>query len=226
MQPHVKPPVLISRIMTFVFAATLVMTVVLGYTLYNMFPLNRPQIFILQTVQQKNQTIKLDELPPVDENYRTYLRAFIREYVKARNEIVSDTDAMRAKWGTGDGALVRAWSSDDVFADFQQTDMWNAMMNDVPDFEFECPVEFSSAGAIVPRGNDTYAVNFSYFCRNNNGQIAHKDYTIVLTLDTDNNQIRWSQRLDNPLGVRVTGYTVESGPGDPLDTGYLSTGNE
>jgi len=42
-------------------------------------------------------------------------------------------------------------------------------------------------------------------------------------MDNDT-KLKWSERLDNPLGVRVSEYRIESGNGDPLDTGYLDDG--
>ena len=51
-----------------------------------------------------------------------------------------------------------------------------------------------------------------------------KEYKIRIKLDmADDATIKWSDRLNNPLGVRVSEYVVESGNGDPLDTGYLAT---
>lgn len=49
MQDRVEPPILLSRLMVFVFAAMLVVLLVMVATLYNMFPLNRPQVFFLMT---------------------------------------------------------------------------------------------------------------------------------------------------------------------------------
>ena len=49
MADRIEPPILLSRLMTFVFAAALVVVVVLVVTLAKMFPLNRPQIFFLTT---------------------------------------------------------------------------------------------------------------------------------------------------------------------------------
>jgi len=207
--------------LTFVFAAALVVVVVLFITLYKMFPLTRPQVFFLMTQPRNDLEIRLAELPPTDENLDIYKRSFIREYIKARNEIVPNAKRMRQKWNNDDTGIVRAWSTGDVYNEFTQTGMWMALMNDVPDFEFTCPVEFQP-GAIAPRGNDTYAVSFSYFCANSDGQIDKKDYTIVIRLELeDNAKIKWSDRLDNPLGIRVAEYKIESGNGDPLDTGYL-----
>ncbi len=222
MPDRIEPPTLLSRIMTFVFAAALVVVVVLIITLYKMFPLNRPQVFFLMTQPRSDLEIRLAELPPTDENLDIYKRAFIREYIKARNEIVPNTKTMCQKWNNDENGIVRTWSTSDVYNAFTQTNLWTALMNDVPDFEFTCPVEFQP-GAIAPRSNDTYAVSFSYFCANSDGQIDKKDYTIVLRLELDGDAtIKWSDRLNNPLGIRVAEYRIESGNGDPLDTGYLN----
>lgn len=226
MQDRIEPPILLSRVMTFVFAGALVVLVVLIITLYKMFPLNRPQVFFLMTSPRSDLEITLTELPPTDENFEIYKRSFIREYVKARNEIVPNAKVMRRKWGNDNNGVIRAWSTPDVYNAFMNTNMWTALMNDVPDFEFTCPVEFQP-GAVAPRTDDTYAVSFSYFCANSDGQIDKKDYTIVIRLELDNNaDIKWSDRLSNPLGIRVAEYTIESGNGDPLDTGYLADTGE
>jgi type IV secretory pathway component VirB8 len=223
-QSRIEPPILISRLLTLVFAATVVALVAMVFTLTKLFPLNRPQVFFLWTQPHETIEVKLAEMPPVDENLDRYKRAFIREYIKARNEIVPNIADMRKKWTNDGNALVRAWSSDEVFNKFAQTGLWTALMNEIPDFEFACPVEFET-GAIVPRsGDNTYAVNFRYFCVNNNGQIAPKDYTIILKLDMgEGATMKWTDRLNNPLGIRVSEYTVESVDGnandktDPLD---------
>lgn len=217
-QNRIEPPILISRLLTLVFAATAVVLVVMLITLSNLFPLNRPQIFFLWTQPHETIEVKLVEMPPVDENFDRYKKAFIREYIKARNEITPNIADVRKKWSNDENAIVRTWSTDKVYNEFAQTGLWNALMSEIPDFEFACPVEFAT-GAIVPRsGNDTYAVNFRYFCINNDGQIAPKDYTIVLKLELgEGKKMKWADRLNNPLGIRVSEYTVESVNGDTND---------
>ena len=61
-----------------------------------------------------------------------------------------------------------------------------------------------------------------YFCTDNNtGQTIPKDYTIKIVLDADaNKQIKWVDRIENPLGLRVKEYTIVEGDGDPLSTGF------
>lgn len=218
MQNRIEPPILMSRLLTLVFAATMVVVVTMVITLAKLFPLNRPQVFFLWTQPHETIEVKLAELPPVDENLDRYKKAFIREYIKARNEITPSIADVRKKWSNDENALVRAWSNDNVYNEFTQTALWNALMSEIPDFEFACPVEFTT-GAIVPRsGDDTYAVNFRYFCVNNDGQIAPKDYTIVLRLDMgEGKKMKWADRLNNPLGIRVAEYTVESVDGNTND---------
>lgn len=219
MQDRIEPPILLSRLLTFVFATALVVLGALGLTLYKMFPLNRPQVFFLATQNRDNLEIYLTELPPSDENLTNYKKAFIREYIKARNEIVPNAKVMHKKWANTDDSAIRMWSDDAVFGEFVNTTMWNAQMNDVPDFEFSCSVEFPEAApAIQPFSGDTYIVNFRYFCADSNGQTDKKDYKIKIGLQMrDGAPLKWSQRLENPLGIRVVQYDIESGNGDPLN---------
>ena len=220
MPDAMEPPVLMSRLLTFVFAAALVVVIVLIVTLAKMYPLNRTQIFFLTTQPRADLEIRLSPFSPDAENIEVYKHAFIKEYIKARNEIIPNAGVMRNRWGVEDGD-VYMWSTPEVYEKFTQTRMWQAYMNDIPDFEFRCPVEFTG---IYPRSENTYAVNFRYFCTNNDGQgggenstiVLKKDYTIVLTLQLEDT-IKWTDRLQNPLGIRVSGYKIESGDGDPLD---------
>ncbi len=224
MQDRIEPPILLSRLVVFLFAGAVVVLAALGFTLYKMFPLNRPQVYFLMTQPRENLEITLTELPPTDENMKWFMRAFIREYIKARNEITPDSRAMLRKWNNDENGVVHTWSTPDVYAAFTQTNMWTALMNNTPDFEFSCSVEFEN-GAITPRTADTFAVSFKYFCEDSGGQTDKKDYTIIVKLQMDDNAtLKWSDRLDNPLGLRVSEYKIESGNGDPLNTGYLASG--
>lgn len=219
MQDRIEPPILISRLLTFVFAAALVVLAVLTITLMRMFPLNRPEVFFLTTRNPSNLEVYVNELPPNDENMDIYKRSFIREYIKARNEVIPNAKVMERKWNASDG-WVHKWSGGDVFADFTQTALWSEIMNDTPDFDFSCAVEFKDrAVKRYTADGDTYTVDFAWFCTDSYGQTDKKDYTIKIKLVTDDTQkLKWADRLDNPLGIRVTEYTIESGDSDPLNT--------
>ena len=69
------------------------------------------------------------------------------------------------------------------------------------------------------------AVSFRYFCENNNRQTVKKDYTILIKIEIEN-KLKWSERLQNPLGMKVVEYSIETGGNDPLDfnLGYNLSG--
>lgn len=220
MQNRVEPPVLISKVLVFVLATALVVLGTLGVTVYKMFPLNRPQIFFLTTNIADNQEIKLVEMQPSSENLDRYKKAFVQEYIRHRNEIVADASIMHEKWNGADG-IVRTMSTDDVYSDFIKTSLFNEMMsNIVPNIPVQCSIGFQ--GAPMELNQNEYNVKFRYFCKDNAGLIGQKDYTIQMKLIIqDGTQIRWADRIENPLGIKVGEYKIMSGNGDPLDTGFL-----
>lgn len=219
MQNRVEPPVLLSRIIMFVLATALVVLAALGMTIYNMFPLNRPQVFFLTTTVRDNQDVRLVQMQPKSENLDRYTKAFVREYIRHRNEVFENPNAMHQKWNSTDGA-VRIMSTDEAYANFADTALFTAIMSEAPNFN--CLVDFHGAPMYLA-SEDAYQVKFRYFCSDSTGQTAPKDYTIKLKLEAeDNTQIKWADRVDNPLGLRVSGYEVVSGNGDPLDTGFLN----
>lgn len=227
MKNHVEPPVLLSKVLTFVLATALVVLAVLGFTIYKMFPLNRPQIFFLTTTITDNQDVKLVEMQPSSENLDRYKKAFVQEYIRHRNEVILDASEMHNKWNGANG-IVRTMSTDDVYSNFVQTTLFNDIMSDnISVIPVQCTVVFQGAPMFLQttdRHNDTYQVKFRYFCADNAGLGTQKDYTIRIKLmSQDGAQIKWADRIENPLGLKVTEYTVLSGNDDPLNTGFLAT---
>jgi type IV secretory pathway component VirB8 len=209
-----EPPVLLSRLMTFVFAGALVVVLILILTITRIAPLEKVQIFFLTTQPHDNLEISLQTYSPNDAGIEIYKENFIKEYVKARNEIIPNAGVMQRKWRADYNSQVYAWSAPDIYAQFAETRMVVAMMSDIPGFELRCPVDFR--GGIAPRGDNKYAVSFTYSCTDSSGQAISKDYTIVVKLEMQK-KIKWEERLRNPLGVKVVEYSVEAGGNDPLD---------
>ena len=100
MSKRVEPPILLSRLLVFVCATAIVVLVGMLITLAKMFPLNRPQIFFLSTALPSERTVKLIEMSTAgaDENVELYKHAFIREYVRHRNEVFTNAEAMQNTW--------------------------------------------------------------------------------------------------------------------------------
>ena len=226
MQNRVEPPILLSRLLTLVFAATLVVLAALMVTLYNLFPLDRPEVFFLRSTNQNGAEITLTQvMPENDDDFAMYKRMFIREYIKARNEITPSVRIMEKNWGMQNGT-VKTMSTEDVFANFVNTAMYQEFLLNNAVFDFSCSVEFSP-GSVNGYTSDgaTYTVDFKWFCTNSYRQTDRKDYRIKITLVTEAAQsMKWTDRMENPLGLRVAEYSVESGDGDPLDA--FVVGNE
>ena len=226
MQNRIEPPILLSRLLTLVFAAALVVLAVMAVTLYRMFPLDRPEVFFLRTENPTNTEITLTQVLPDAGDLDDYRREFIAEYVKMRNEIEPNIHTMKTKWDK-----VRTMSSADIDAGFANTAMYQEYLintaNKTGDgFNFSCSVEFPR-GSVRPYKNDdaTYTVDFKWFCTNSYGQTDRKDYRIKIKLVTDDTQnMKWVDHMENPLGLRVSEYSVESGDDDPLDAFVI--GNE
>ena len=220
MQERIEPPILLSRLMTFVMATSLVVLVVLVITLDKMFPLNRPQVFVLQTQNLDDKELSLTSIPDDLENYK---KEFIKDYVRERNEIVPDLAIMRARWANNNRGVIKTRSTDAVFGDFVTTDMVQIIYQNLGEaFDIECNVEFPASHSVVLEANrkDTYAVQFKYVCRY--GDLYNQQYTQYFTVhvtlqSTEGNSIKWAERMENPLGLRVSGYVVGDGKNDPLN---------
>ena len=221
-QNRVEPPILLSRLMTFVLATALVVLAILCITVYNMFPLNRPQVFFLTTTIRDNQDIQLAQMLPKDTNTDQYEKAFIREYIRHRNEIFANAGVMHKKWNA-ENSVVHTMSTPDVYKNFTDTKIYQQIMNsNVPKIDATCNVNFHGAPMYMPataKEEASYRVYFRYFCTDDLGQTTSQDYVIRLRIKYDEGtKIKWSNRIDNPLGIKVVEYTVLSGNDDPLDT--------
>ena len=230
MQNRIEPPILLSRLLTLVFAATVVVVVVLAITLYKMFPLDRPEVFFLRTANPTNTEITMTQVMPDGADLESYKRAFIAEYVKLRNEIKPSTSAMLKNWDMQNGAI-KTMSGDDVFVNFYNTAMYQEFLLNIENaggqnLGFSCSVEFPHGGVTPYRDDgETYMATFYWFCTNSYGQTDRKDYKIKIKVTTDNSQkMKWVDRMENPLGLRITEYSVESGDGDPLDAYVIRRG--
>jgi len=102
----VEPPILIARLLTFVFAAALGVVITMIITVSEIMPLNKTQVFFLTTTPKENTEISLQAYYPNDINIEIFKKNFIKEYIKTRNEITANATVMHKKWnGTGPVAL-------------------------------------------------------------------------------------------------------------------------
>ncbi|MCR4917606.1 MAG: type IV secretion system protein [Alphaproteobacteria bacterium] len=217
MQPRIEPPVLLSRLLVFVFAGTVVVLFAMFLTMEKMFPLNRPQVFFL-TSKTSYATVQITEMPPTDNNLEAYKKAFVMEYVRARNEVSKNLTETRKKWGNN-GGVVSSWSTQDVYEAFRKTGLYNIITAEYSNGGFECFVDFDEN--ILQIQPNLYQVKIRYRCEYNSGHVQEKNYTLNVKISENYGQdMEWIERMSNPLGIRVSEYVVNTGDGDPLDTIY------
>ena len=225
----VEPPVLLSRILTFVLATSVIVLGTLVFTLFKMIPLERPEVFFLSTPTRSTNVV-IEPLIPDSSNEKAfdfYQRSFIREYVIARNTLSNNPSTTRANWSR----VVIPWSSKEVASAFTQTRIYK-------DFTFgermpnaSCSVNFSSSNNDNPIARISsnarsaiYNVKFTWICENSGGQMPQKFYTIQIKVQSDlvdkvSETLTNIEKLrDNPLGIQVVGYRVLDNINDPLDS--------
>lgn len=225
-----KPPVLMSRILTFVLAASIVVLAALVFVLAKMIPLERPEVFfLLAPTRVNNLTIEPLDTDNINNKVAisNYEKGFIRQYVIARNELYTNTLATKSNWTK----IVKPWSDKKVFSAFTKTILYKDYnFNDVPP-SVSCSVNFSNAKgeeAVLRTNNGEYVVSFTWICKNIGGQTTQKNYKIQIRIKSDLDEkssrtLDFLEKLrDNPLGIQVVQYDVLDGRGDPLDSDTAS----
>ena len=229
----VEPPVLISKILTFVLATSVVVLGALVFTLIKMIPLERPEVFFLWT-PTRAMNVTIVPMNPDTTNKTTmnqYKEGFIREYIIARNTLQSGTGVAitRNNWNS----VIKPWSGNKVFSDFANTRLYKTIMFNRTPLNVSCSVDFfntNKESAVVDMRDGWYQVNFAWICKNENigGQITKKNYKIQIRIQSELEK-KISGVVDdleklrkNPLGIRVVDYVIKSGNGDPLDSDIKS----
>lgn len=229
MSKVVEPPVLVSRTLTFVLAASIAVLAVLVFTLYQMAPLTRPEVFFLQN-QSRNVNYVLDQQNPKNKDFQSeYIKGFIRTYVIARNSLESPKSVTIERWNR----IVKPWSSPSVSAQFRSTDTYNEVTENRM-YNMVCSVNFNDGNIVQVKKSQRYIVNFERTCfdQNSGRQIGPKSYKISIEIESylDNNSdnpLNYLKDLrNNPLGIQVTEYKVlDAKETDPLsDTDFYKEG--
>ena len=226
MQKVVEPQVLLSRILTFVLATSVVVLGAMVFTLMKMRPLERPEVFFLYT-PTRSVNVVIDPLVPNADNQNSvyaYQRGFIREYVIARNTLSNNPAITRKNWSR----IVQSWSSKDIYSKFTKTRLYNDFTLGEQRPTVSCSVNFNNNDPVLRMSKDTYHVNFTWICENIGGQTTQKNYTIQIKIQSDLDEktsvtLGYLEKLrDNPLGIQVVQYNVIDGRGDPLDSDITS----
>lgn len=219
----IEPPILMSRILMFVLAASIVVLGALGWVLIKMIPLERPEVFFLVNAT-RSVNVVIKPLDPDADNknaLKNYEQGFIREYIIARNTLDTNANITKNNWKN----IVKEWSGDNVYKNFTNTKAYKNYMFSMQPPMVSCSVNFSNpdnSEPILKTGNGDYTVNFIWICKNIGGQTSEKNYKIRIKIQSDldkdvSGTLENLEKLkSNPLGIQVTGYKVQDG--DPLNS--------
>ena len=206
----IEPPVLLSRTLTFILAASVAVLVVLLFTLYKMPPLTRPEVFFLR-YQSRNINYVLGQPNPRNTHFKKeYIDGFIRAYIIARNSLELPKTITIENWNR----IVKPWSSKSVYKTFTETDEYKDVMAGWTQ-GITCSVRFNNTEIIEPVAK-YYPVAFEKICYDENSgrQISKKSYKIKIVLESylkeeANNVLDYLEKLrDNPLGLEITEYKI------------------
>ncbi len=214
----IEPPVLLSRALTFVLAASVVMLGVLVVTLVQMAPLTRPEVFFVRQQKRVVNYVLDQENPQNPQNYIDYIKGFIRTYVIARNTLEKPASVTQANWKK----IVLPWSSSNTYSKFQATDTYQDVMHNRL-YNVICWVDIKDVNPVTKNLDETtipmeYVVSFTRYCKNSGGQQEQKSYTINIAIQSyldkqsgnvlkNLNELQTDLRK-NPLGIQVTKYSV------------------
>ena len=226
----IQPPVLMSRILMFMLATSVVVLGVLVFALIKLMPLERPEVFFLLNRTGSVNAV-IEPLVPDSTNKQAiedYEQGFVREYIITRNTLLQNAALTQRNWVS----VIKPWSSNRVYTALTRTALYSEYTSGDQPPALSCSVNFSDTNreqAVVKTGRnakyDEYVVTFAWVCKNIGGQTTQKNYKIrlriqsVLDKNVSNTLENLNKLRDNPLGTKVVEYTILSGNGDPLDSG-------
>lgn len=227
MSKTIEPPVLMSRILTFTLATSIVVLAALAFTLFKMFPIERPQVFFLLTPTRSTNLV-IEPMNPDSANKQAILefkKGFIKEYVTARNQLYINPMVTRENWVN----VVKQWSTPAVYNNFMRTKLYKSyIFNETPPM-MTCDVNFDPVDdeSIRYTSGDNFIVRFAWICKNENigGQTLQKSYKIRIRIESElvggATELDLERLRNNPLGIQVSEYTImddSESKGDPLNS--------
>lgn len=195
-----------ARAFAIVSAVALCVNLVLLLAIVHMMPLKRVEPFLLTFQNKDEQVVKIRPLAKDMSAEDIISEAMIRQYVLLRNTMISDVDEMSFRWGP-DGPL-RWMSSAQVYNQFAKTVKdWLSRIK-LEGLTREVRIE-----SVVRNQNIwlVYIVTRDMLPEAEEPAISR--WRIRLSIKyfaKDQREVKYIDRLKNPLGFAVDGYAIES----------------
>ena len=195
-----------ARAFAIVSAVALCVNLVLLVAIMHLMPLQRVEPFLLTFQNREEQVVKIRPLSKDLAAEDIISEAMIRQYVLLRNTMISDVDEMAFRWGS-DGPL-RWRSSNQVYNQFSKTVKdWLSRIK-LEGLTREVRIES------VVRNQNTWLV---YIVTRDMLPEAEEPvisrWRIRLSIkyfSQDQKEVKYINRLKNPLGFAVDRYAIES----------------
>lgn len=195
-----------ARAFAIVSAVALCVNLVLLLAIVHLMPLKRVEPFLLTFQSKDEQVVRIRPLSKDMAAEDIISEAMIRQYVLLRNTMVSDVDEMSFRWGS-DGPL-RWMSSPQVYNQFSKTVKdWLSRIK-LEGLTREVRIE-----SVVRQQNIWLVYIVTRDMLPEAEEPAVSRWRIRLSIKyfaKDQRQVKYINRLKNPLGFSVDGYSIES----------------
>ncbi len=195
-----------ARAFAIVSAVALCVNLVLLLAIGNLLPLKRVEPYLLTFQNKEEQVVRIQPLSKNMAAEDVISEAMIRQYVMLRNTMMSDIDEMSFRWGP-DGPI-RWMSSSSVYNQFNKTVKdWLSRIK-LEGLTREVRIE-----SVVRNQNIwiIYIVTRDMLPEAEEPAVSRWRIRMAIRyFAKDQNEVKYINRLKNPLGFSVEGYSIES----------------
>ena len=195
-----------ARAFAIVSAVALCVNLVLLLAIGSLLPLKRVEPYLLTFQNKEEQVVRIQPLSKNMAAEDVISEAMIRQYVMLRNTMMSDIDEMSFRWGP-DGPI-RWMSSSSVYNQFNKTVKdWLSRIK-LEGLTREVRIE-----SVVRNQNIwiIYIVTRDMLPEAEEPAVSRWRIRMAIRyFAKDQNEVKYINRLKNPLGFSVEGYSIES----------------
>lgn len=165
-------------------------------------PMTRIEPFFLDFANRSDQVVTIRKMNMSSEDWEALIRRNLREYVILRHSMQPDTELMNRRWGP-DGKI-RWMSSSQVYAEFAERA--KAYFNQDPDNKFRRLTRTVNITS-VNQGDQFWQVLFE-IVDEIDGATEVNNLVARMQIGWETQKVKYSDRLKNPLGFKITAYEV------------------
>jgi type IV secretory pathway component VirB8 len=197
-----------ARAFAIVFAVSMCLNLILTYVLITISPLYRVEPYLFSFSDKGEQVYNIEPVNKIND-YKYLTELFVREYVVSRNTFVNDVEEMEQRWGL-DGK-VKEYSENNLYNNFYK-EFAKPAMDMIRNYNMTRNVKILSVREIAQEnGLMWWDVDFRV-----EDMTPEYETPVVNELTAKvgiryvaKRNVKFNDRLKNPLGFTVYRYTME-----------------